>query len=431
MPASVVTREEWSRLGFLFAAIGSAVGLGNIWRFPYMVGMNGGGAFLIPYLIGVVVFALPLMLLEFYTGRKFRGSVMTAMRRIDKRLWPVGLMPLVLSTAILSYYLVVSGWTLAYFLFSFSSYPEFHSFVSGLYPLLFFAAALAITSAIVLRGIKHGIEKTSMIMMPVFMLVLGILVLNSLTLPGLSKGLSFYLTPDFSYLAKPQTWVMGISQAFFSLSVGYGILLTYGSYLGRRRNIPKYSLQIAGADTAIALLGGLMVFPIVFTFGLDPASGTELSFVSLPQVFQSMPFGLILGTLFFLLLFIAAITSAVSILEVGVSGMIDELGWSRMKSVGLLSFAVFFMGVPSALSFYDSGTSVLGMPFIDFMDVTFGSLLLLSAAALSLSITWFYRRKLFDFRRLLGLDLSGAAIFLLKYVIPPVMILVFLFDLFA
>lgn len=425
MPARVVARDSWSRMGFILASIGAAVGVGNIWRFPYMVGVNGGGAFLIPYLIGVLLFSLPLMMLELDAGRSFRGSVLTVMRRVSRRYRLVGLLPLGISLGVCGYYLVVTGWSLAYFTFSLTGYIPFTDFTQGLLPLFFFLVAFLLTSFVISRGIKKGIEKMAMLLMPVFAILLVCLAAYSLTLPGAGEGLAFYLTPDFTYLSDITIWVMGIVQAFFSLAVGYGILLTYASYLPRNEKVPSKALGIAGADTAIALIGGLIVFPIAFSFGLDPAAGSGLTFLSLPLVFQAIPLGFLVGAAFFLLLFLAGLTSAVGFYEVSSSSLVDELSWSRLRATVFSAIFILAVGIPSALTFFSGGISVNGIPLIELLDAYLGRLLLLSAALTTLVITRCHKPEILSGPGLLSRSLS----ILLRYLLPPILIIIFLFEL--
>lgn len=423
-PEKAPLRDQWSRLGFFLAAIGSAVGIGNIWRFPYMVGINGGGAFLIPYLIGVLVFSLPLMILELESGRQFRGSVITVLKRINPKTRIIGILPIFISLGVAGYYFVITGWSFAYFLFSFSGYMPFAEFTGSLYPLLFFMITLAITTFVISKGIKKGIEKLALILMPMFAGLLVILAIYSLTLPGAGEGLSFYLTPDFSVLGNPTVWVFGFVQAFFSLAVGYGILLTYASYLGKKEDVKRYALGIAGADTGIALIGGLLVFPIVFTYGLDPASGSGLTFLSLPLVFSSIPLGFLVGAAFFLLLFVAGLTSAVSFVEVGASSLIDEKRYSRIKATAIASIIVAIVGIPASLTFFGTGLSIGGLPLIEWLDMFFGELLLVSAALVTFAIM---SRFTPGFLSKKGLPRVG--LYMLKYAIPIVLLVVFLFNL--
>ncbi len=429
MSASPIARDQWTRLGFLLAAIGSAVGIGNIWRFPYMVGINGGGAFLIPYFVGVVIFSLPLMILEMDTGRHLKGSVMTVIRHVNKKYRWVGALPVVISLGVLSYYLVVTGWSFAYFLLSFQGYMLFEDFSSGILPLLAFVVSLGITGAVVWKGVKAGIERMSLILMPAFAGLLTLLAFYSLSLPGAQEGLAFYLTPDFAALGNLNIWVLGIVQAFFSLAVGYGILLTYASYLGESPKgtgfrIGRYALGIAGADTLIALVGGLIVFPIVFTFGISPDLGPALTFVSLPAVFQGMAAGAFIGAGFFLLLFIAGLTSAVSYMEVAASSLVDEFRWSRRKAVTFLLIPVGLAGAVTSFTYFGSGLNVFGTPLLEFLDISLGKLLLLSAALTTIVITRSYHPEVFRSRH-------GRIVFMgIKHLVPFILIVIFVFQLF-
>ena len=423
--SSPLSRSRWSSTGFLLASIGAAVGIGNIWRFPYMVGINGGGAFLIPYLIGVLVFSLPLMMLELDTGRQFRGSVVTCFRRLNPRLKLAGVLPVLVSLGVGGYYFVITGWSLAHFLFSFTGYVPFQDFVSGPLPLVFFLVTLGISAAVVSRGIKGGIERMSMILMPLFAVLLVMLAMYSVTLPGAGEGLAFYLTPDFSYLLNPTIWVLGIVQAFFSLAVGYGILITYSSYLDHKTDVRKYALGIAGADTLIALVGGLLVFPIVFTFGLDPAAGSGLTFMSLPLVFQTIPLGFLVGAAFFLLLFVAGLTSAVGFFEVGTTSLVDELSWSRRKATLGAAMIMLLIGIPSSLTFWGAGLSVLGKPLIESLDIFFGGMLLVSASVMALAFTWKRKPGIFSGSGIL----KKVVMFHIKYVIPVSLVIALIFTL--
>jgi NSS family neurotransmitter:Na+ symporter len=386
-------REQWSStLGFILASIGSAVGIGNIWRFPYIVGVNGGGAFLIPYLISVLLFGIPLMMLEFAIGRSTGRSVVDAFRSIQRRLSAAGLLIVAVVSMILGYYLVITGWVLAYALFFFIGQPmAFDAFTGSNLPLVFFLLAGLAVFVTVRSGVREGIEgppATS----PVLIAILLFLVAFSLTQPGAVEGIGFYLSPDFSRLADLEVWIAAFGQAFFSLSVGMGILLTFGSYL-RKESLFRNSVIIAGADTLVAILAGLMIFPLVFTSGLDPASGVNLAFVTLPAAFAQFRFGMLLGALFFFMLFAAAITSAVSMLEVPVAVLMDSYDYPRRRATLLVFAAIMLLGLPSALSYSTFGFELFGMPFLDLADYAFGTVGLV-AAALIIAIVggWFMSR---------------------------------------
>ncbi len=373
-------REKWSSsIGFILASIGSAVGIGNIWRFPYMVGENGGGAFLIPYLIAVFLFGLPLMMLEFTLGRHFKTSVVPAFSTIGKKFKLAGFFLVFIMGMILSYYLVITGWVLAYSLFFITGNPiPFSQFTGSYYPLLFFLTSAVTTFFVVRAGVRQGIEKLSKFLIPLLFAMLLLLVIFAISLPGAAKGIEFYLTPDFGKLADPFVWTAAFGQAFFSLGVGTGIMLTYGSYM-RDENIVKSAGIITVSDLLVAILGGFVVFPIVFSFGLDPAAGVQLAFVTLPPVFQEMSFGFLLGAIFFLLLFFAALTSAVSMLEVPVATLIDSYGFERKKATLLVSMVIFLVGLPSALSYTPLKLALFGTPLLDIKDFAFGTIGIISA----------------------------------------------------
>ena len=386
-----MSREKWSSgIGFILASIGSAVGIGNIWRFPYMAGANGGGAFLIPYIIAVFLFGLPLMILEFAIGRHFKTSVVPAFSSIGKKFRIAGFFLVFVMGMILSYYLVITGWVLAYSFFFIIGEPvPFSLFTCSYYPLLFFLISGAISFFVVRAGVRQGIEKLSKFLIPLLFAMLLLLVIFALSLPGAAKGIEFYLTPDFGKLTDPLVWTAAFGQAFFSLGVGTGIMLTYGSYM-RDENIAKSASIITVSDSLVAVLGGFVVFPIVFSFGLDPAAGVQLAFVTLPPVFHEMSFGFLLGATFFLLLFFAAITSAVSMLEVPVATLIDSYGFERKKATLVVSMAILLVGLPSALSYTPLKLALFGTPLLDIKDFAFGTIGIICAGlVLSIVAGWY------------------------------------------
>ncbi|HIH38938.1 sodium-dependent transporter [Candidatus Woesearchaeota archaeon] len=344
-------REHLSRIGLILVGIGSAIGLGNIWRFPYVVGTSGGGAFLIPYLIAVILFGLPVIMIELAAGRKFQGSVVTTFRKIKSSLGPLGILPVLICLGILSYYLVIMGWVLAFVYFSFVGYPSFDSFTLSNLPFLFFLICLFAVFLVDRQGIKKGIEKICRLMMPLLFVFLLFLMGKALLLPGARAGLLFYLKPDLSALSDPKVWALAFGQAFFSMSAGWGIMMTFGSYMRKKDSIITSSLWIAGADTLVALLAGFIIFPIVFSFGMDPAAGPQLAFVTLPAIFSAMPLGHFLGGLFFTLLFIGGFTSAVSIIEVCTTVFVDESKIDRRKASAFAVILTLFLGIPSVLSY--------------------------------------------------------------------------------
>jgi NSS family neurotransmitter:Na+ symporter len=308
----IKTRGNWSsQFGFIAAAAGSAVGLGNIWKFPYITGRYGGAAFVLVYLLFVLLICIPIMNSELLVGRKSERNAVGAFKVLapGSPWWIVGLMGILAGFIILSYYSVIAGWAVA-FIFKSGAYMAaganhadifVGSITSPVAPLIWHAIFMFMCIGIVAAGIEKGIEKYSKILMPMLVLILLVLIIRSITLPGSGAGLSFYLKPDFSKLSA-EGILAALGQAFFSLSLGMGCMITYGSYLKKDQDIPANSYWIAGADTGIALLAGFAIFPAVFAFGLEPGAGPGLTFITVPAVFASMgPVGHFFGILFFFL----------------------------------------------------------------------------------------------------------------------------------
>lgn len=383
--------ELWSsRLGFILAAIGAAVGLGNIWRFPAVVGANGGGAYLLPYLIAAFGLAVPLMILEISVGRSLRADIVTACRQIRREFEIVGWLIGAANLAILSYYLVITGWVLAFFLAALSGRGlSFESLTAGYVPIVLFVGATLLVGAIVSLGVQSGIERMSRVLIPMTFLILIALAAYVATMDGFIDGLRFFLTPDTTTLQDPGIWSAAFGQVFFSFSVGMGVMLTYGSYLGADANVPRSALTIALADLLVAMLAGIIIFGIVFSFGLETTSGTELAFVTLPAGFEAMPFGGVIGVAFFGLLFFAAIAPSVSMLEVGVAGVMRATDLSRRRATLGVTGVILVAGFPSAASYSALEFSVLGRPFLDVLDASVGTYALpLAAITLVIVFTW-------------------------------------------
>lgn len=435
------------------AAAGSAVGLGNIWRFPYVTGQNGGGAFVFIYVICVLLIGIPLIYNEIALGRLTGKSTYGAFKLTgSNRFFQIfgAILALMVSFFVLSYYGVIAGWTIGYIISEFTHFIEdfdvFRSTASLVIP--FFGLFMILTVAIVLGGVSGGIEKASKILMPIlFVLVVGVMI-RSLTLPGAVEGVKYYLTPDFSKITGGVV-LAALGQAFFSLSVGWGILITYGSYLPKNQDMVKSGMWIGMMDTGVALLAGLMIFPAVFAFGKNPAEGTALVFQVLPDIFNSMPAGgNIVGALFFMLLAIAALTSSISMLEVPASYLIDENKWNRKKSAWTVGILAFLVGIPSALSggaseFFTNMSvpyfgGVVKTGFLDIMDGVFGELFIVIVAFMTcLYAGWFtdtnklaeeigHGSKAFA-KPIIG-SLTGQKlwVFFIKYVCPIVIGLVLL-----
>jgi NSS family neurotransmitter:Na+ symporter len=299
---------------------------------------------------------------------------------------------------ILSYYLVITGWTLAYLVFSVTgSTVTFAGFTGSPLPLLFFFLSALATGGIISLGVRAGIERITTILLPLIYLILGVMVVYALTLPGFGDGIAYFLTPDFSVLGDVGIWSAAVGQAFFSLSVGYGILITYGAYLDRGTRIGQSALIIAGADTLASMLAGLVIFPLVFTFGLEPAMGAQLAFVTLPRAFALMPFGRAFAVAFFFLLFAAALTSAISMLEVGVASVEGATRMTRQRIALLLTGLVILTGLPAALSYTGTSLSVAGIRVLDLMDETVGTMALpVTAFLIAVVFTWFAGRGLLE-----------------------------------
>ncbi len=402
-------RGFWaSRLGFILAASGSAIGLGNIWKFPYITGQNGGGAFVLIYLLCIFVVGLPIMLSEFTLGRKTQLNPVGAFDTLKpKSPWVgIGFMGVLAGFLILSFYGVVGGWTLAYVVKSVTQSalafddPQaagafFGKFIGNTGEVLFYHALfMSICIGIVIKGVHGGIERACDILMPTLFVILLLLMVRSLTLPGAMEGVKFYLYPDFSKIS-PTVILTAMGQAFFSLSLGMGAMLTYGSYLSGRENLTSVTVYVVLFDTMIALLVGMVIFPAVFAMGLEPAEGPSLVFNVLPAVFSSMPMGSLFAIIFFALLVIAAVTSGISLLEVVVAYFIDQKGWSRKKAVLTVGSVIFAFGVPSGLSFgVMNDVKFMGMTFFDNVDnIASNYLLPLGGMLTAIFVGWVWGTK--------------------------------------
>lgn len=352
------SRGQWaSNLGFILAAAGSAVGLGNIWKFPYLAGKNGGAAFVFIYLGMVVLIGFTLMLGEMVIGRKTHLSAVGAYRKLNKKWGFVGLLGVVVGFCILSFYSVIGGWVLNY-VFKYitggiagaTASDYFTGFISSTWsPIIWTGVFLAITALIILKGVSGGIEKASKVMMPALFILLIIVVIRSVTLEGAKAGIEFFLKPDFSSVTL-STVMAAMGQAFFSLSLGMGTIITYGSYLGNDENLEKNAVLVPMIDTMVALLAGFAVLPAVFAFGFEPGAGPSLMFITLPSVFDAMPLGGLFGLIFFVLVFFAALTSSISLLEVMVSYVIDIHKFDRKLVTGIVAVIVFLVGIPCSLA---------------------------------------------------------------------------------
>ncbi len=419
-------REQWgSRLGFILAAAGSAIGLGNIWKFPYIAGENGGAAFVFIYLVCIAIIGLPVLVGEVLIGRSSHRDPVGAFKVLHgSKVWmAIGGMGVFAGFVILSFYSVVAGWSLGYIIesvkgvfYNFQSAGDagdhFGSLVSNVEWILSFHTLFFIfTMVIVYFGIQKGIERYSKILMPLLFVLLVVMVFRGLSLDGADKGLAFLFKPDWSKITG-ETILVALGHAFFTLSLGMGAMMTYGSYMSDKDSVLGASLQIVILDTLIAMLAGVAIFTAVFATGQDPTAGPGLIFHTLPVVFTKMPGGQIFSTLFFLLLTIAALTSAISLLEVVVAFFVDELKWARHKAVILLGLVTWGIGIPSALSFNKmSDVHFFGMTFFDVSDYLASNILLpLGGFFISVFVGWVW-----GFDKVLPKLRSGAEAFFDKY----------------
>jgi NSS family neurotransmitter:Na+ symporter len=433
-----------SQLGFVFAAAGSAVGLGNIWRFPYMTGTNGGGVFVLLYLVCILLIGASLLLVEFTIGRHGKSNAIDSYGKIRKGAKWIGFLGFFSAFIFLSYYSVVSGWTVFYSIQSFFGLnglaPDqmgnfFGAFISDpIKPLIYHAIFMALTVFIIIKGISQGIEKYTKIMMPMLFVLLIILVFRSLTLPGAWEGIKWYLTPDLSEVTAG-VWIAALGQVFFSLSVGMSGMVTYASYLNKSENLPKTAIIVSLMDSAVALLAGLIIFPAVFSFGMEPGAGPGLVFITLPAVFAQMPLGSLFSFMFFVLLAIACLTSSISILEMPVSYLIEKRSMTRKTASLVVGAIAYVMGIAVSFSFGIWGdVTFFGKGIFDLFDY-FGSNISLPLGGLAAAILvgWFWGEKDAVAEVSNGGQIQSGIIKvwfpLVKYVVPVVIVLIFLSNL--
>ncbi|PSW58253.1 sodium-dependent transporter [Photobacterium leiognathi] len=373
------SRGNWSsKIGFVMAAAGSAVGLGNIWKFPYTAGENGGGAFVAIYLLFVIFIGFSVMLTEFAVGRKTGLSAVGAFKTTDRRWTFVGIMGVLSGLLIMGFYPVVGGWAIAY-IYKIStgllSQPtaigdSFSGFIADpMQPLFWMGLYLLLNIFVVIRGVSGGIEKAGKILMPLLFIILIIVSVKGLTLPGAMAGLEFLFKPDFSKIDSSVV-LAALGQAFFSLSLGMGCMLTYGSYLRKKENLVQTTAMVTAMDTGVALLAGIAMFPAMFAFSMEPSAGPGLVFVVVPQLFAEMGgIGFILALLFFIGLSVAALTSSVSLLEVVVAYLIDEKGFSRVTAVISASIVMALLCILASLSIGGLGPKLFDTGAFDIFDL--------------------------------------------------------------
>jgi len=435
-------RGQWATaLGFIMAAAGAAIGLGNVWKFPYLAAKFGGGTFLFAYIVMIIVLGIPILVAEIVLGRRGKLNPVGTYAKLSNgsKLWKfVGFAAVSVNFIVLSYYSVVGGWIVNY-MFKYitggisGDIPGyFVGFITNpAAPFLWHAIFMAVTIFIVVRGIAGGIEKASKVMMPALFVLFLILVVRAVTLPGAAEGIKYYLTPDFSKLTGV-TFLMAMGQIFFSLNIGAGCTMTYASYLSEDENIPKMSAVIPVMDSMAAFLAGMIIIPSVFAFGLDPAAGPPLLFITMPHVFTQMPLGNLFGLMFFLLMLFAALTSSISMLEVNVSFLVDHYKKDRMKSAIWAGIIIFLVGIPSSLSQgVFSWFKIGGLDFLNAADflasyimMPFGAFMMCIFISRRFGIDEAIKEATNNGK--LNFGLKNAWSFLIKYVVPVIIILVFL-----
>ena len=440
--------EHWaSKIGFILATAGAAVGLGALWRFPYVAGLNGGGAFVLLYVIFTFLIGLPVFLGELIIGRKTQKSSVLAfpsLRKNGENWAGLGWLNFLTTLLILSYYCVISGWVLSYIFMSLNKFSKgkspaeiqesFTLLVSspGI-SLLWFALFLLINLGIVCSGVKKGIEHFSKILMPALFVILIGLFIYVMTMPGFKQAFLFVFAPKFENLST-QGVLSALSMAFYTLSVGLGINITYGSYMQKSENIPTNGLIITTMTVFVSLISALVIFPIVFTFGFEPQAGPGLIFKTLPVIFATLPASVLISTLFFSLVLFAALTSTIALVEVLVANVIENFNISRTRAAIMLTVIIFIIGIPSALS--DSGSlfptwsQIFGKNFFDTMDYITGNWMMpISGLFTAIFIGWFINKQeiMIEFSKGTSLVwLVRPWFFLVKFIAPLLVIIIIL-----
>jgi NSS family neurotransmitter:Na+ symporter len=449
-------KNQWSsQAGFILAAIGSAVGLGNIWKFPYLTGEYGGGAFVIIYLICVVLMGLPIMMAEVLLGKRGAGSPIASMRNLAKeagqsRLWQLlGWSGVIAGFLILSYYSVIAGWTLDYVwnsasgTFSTDNTPSaiksiFDNLIADpTYLLILHSIFMLATIIILARGVQGGLERAVTFMIPALFIVLIMLLAYAISTPKFMDGVHFMFDINFNKFFYPdgenfsgKGILVAMGQAFFSLSLGMGAIMVYGAYLPKDSSIAKTTLIVAMADTLVAILAGLIIFPIVFSNGLEPNVGVGLVFQTLPIAFGQMPFGNIFGSLFFLLLTLAALSSAISLIEPAIAWLVETGKFARISATIVIGIATWLLGFVTIFSFNEwSEFKLFSMTMFELIDyVTSNIMLPLGGIFMAIFVAWLMKSADVTSELKVSAQNCGYQIwnFLLRYIIPLAVTLVFL-----
>ena len=436
-----------TKIGVILATAGSAVGLGNVWRFPYMTGKDGGAAFIIIYLVAILMLGIPGMVAEFVVGRNGASNAARAYTRAGGKAWGlVGYLGVFTSLIILGFYSVVAGWCLQCLAVSLMGHIHgdvayaaayFRTFSSDpIEPLLWTVVFILITHFVVVRGVRRGIERVSNILMPVLFILLLVIVVASCTLPNAGKGIEYLFKPNFSLVTR-DVFLDALGQAFFSLSLGTACLCTYASYFSRQTNLLKSAGQIAGIDTLVAILAGLMIFPAAFAVGINPDSGPSLIFITLPTVFQQafspVP-GYIVSVLFYALLALAALTSTISMHEIGTSMWFEELHISRSKGAIIETVAAIIVGIFCSLSCGAVDLTIAGKSILDFCDFLTSNVLLPIGSFLTcILVGWVAPRQMVRDQLTnwgtLGTVFYKIWLFLVRFIAPVSILVVFLHQL--
>lgn len=385
------SRKQWSsEPAFIASMAAAAVGLGNLWRFPYIMGENGGGAFVVAYLLALVVVVFPIMVLEVAAGRLAQGSTVHTFRQINRFGVIYGWFVVLITMAITSYYLVITGWTLGYTVDSVRGELRIFDEFSSNYNSLWYFIAVAVLAFIVLARDIKAIELLSKILMPVLLIVMLFLLYMASQTPGWGEAKTFFFQVDWGQLSDGTLWAFAFGQAFYTLAIGQGYLITYGSFIPRKTHVPRACVIVAGIETSIALLAGFMIFPFVFSYGLEPGEGSQLAFVTLPRVFEDMSNGAWLAVIFFGLFFAAAFSSCLAGLKVMTAAVAEEFKLSNTAAIGLVTVVMLLLGTASALSFTPLEWRIAGKPVLDAIDqIAGGNVIIFSGVLGAALFCWF------------------------------------------
>lgn len=444
-------RETFSSgIGVFFATLGSAVGLGNIWKFPYLTGANGGAAFLLTYLVCVIFVGMPVMIAEFYMGRKTRRNIMGAVDKlsVNKNWRGIGLLGIMSGYLVLFFYTAVAGWVYSYVIKAIrgdftgvtadAAAKTFGSAVEGpVSPVIWQLAVIVVICTILIMGVKNGIERVTKSLMPVLLVLIFICMIRALTLPGALQGVSFLFKPDFSLISS-KVILMALGLAFFKLSVGMGTMTTYGSYFTEDNNMLSTCLRVTLADTLVSIMAGLAIFPAVFSFGMKPEQGPGVLFKMIPLVFSKIPFGSVLMVAFFILASIAATTASISMMEVPIAYFTEEKKIPRTKAVIINGLVIAIIGVLAALSAGETsilaGTKIFGKTFFDLFDYLSSNIFMpLGGLLIAIFVGYFNSRENIINELSNGGTLKNKRIItlfmmIIRYFTPVLLIIVFLYS---